>query len=107
MPKVDYTAEKKAALEMLTPDDLAKIQKDYPLKKVRDAKIYEVLQMGFSIKVVSEISGLKYAPVWRISNYGIKQIAENDLIKIQAAVEVFCQQIENILNQRKEGFDDV
>ena len=102
MPKIDYTAEKKTALEVLSKDDLEKIQKDYPLKKVRDAKIHEILQMGFRSKVVSELSGLSYYSVWKIGSFGTRKIDDNDLIKIQAALEVFTREIENILNHRRK-----
>lgn len=101
MPKVDYTDEKKAALEMLSKDDLEKIQKDFPLKKVRDAKIYEILQRGFRTKVVSELSGVSYYKVWTLASYGTRKIVDNDLLAIEAAIATFNQQIKNILTQRK------
>jgi len=98
MPRVSYSDEIKAALEKLSDDDLKKIQKNYPVKRIRDAKIYEVLQMGFRNKVVAELSGLSYCHVWKIASFGSKKMGDGDLIKIRAAVAAFNQQIESILN---------
>jgi len=101
MPKVDYAAEKKAAFEMFSKDDLEKIKKGYPLKRVREAKIHEMLQKGFSRVVVSELSGMSYNYVWKISNFGTEKINDNDLIKIQAALDRFNNEIKSILKTTK------
>jgi len=103
MPKIDYTAEKKAALEKLSDNDLKIIQKNYPVKRIRDAKIYEVLQMGFAIKIVAELSGFSYCHVWKIASFGTKKMGSGDLLKLRAAVAVFNLQIEKILNHDNGG----
>lgn len=110
MPGRIYPNEKRKLIQMLSADELKIIQKDYPFKHVRNVKIYELMQKGVSCHVLAELTGgLSKSSVHRIGQLGgnIRNLSDNeqnlkrDLVKIQAAVEVFYKEIRNIFKQKR------
>ena len=110
MPGKIYPNEKAKLLQMLSVDELKVIQKDYPLKYIRNAKIHELVQKGASCHVVAELTGgLSKTSVHRIGQLGgnARDLSDNeqnlksDLIKIQAAVERFYKEVRKIIKQRR------
>ena len=111
MPGFIYPKEKEKLLQMLSPDEVKMIKKDYPFKQVRNAKIYELMQKGVSCTVLAELPGMfSKSSIHRIGQTGgnIKylndneQSLKNDLIKIQAALNTFNKEINKILKYRRK-----
>ncbi|MGA2525934.1 MAG: hypothetical protein ABSF79_04880 [Smithellaceae bacterium] len=66
-----YPNEKAKLLKMLSPETLRIIQADYPFKKERNQKIYELVQRGASPTVLAEIiGGFSRTSVWKIGTTG-------------------------------------
>ncbi|MGV8059684.1 MAG: hypothetical protein AB2L12_16940 [Smithellaceae bacterium] len=108
MPGKIYPREKEKLLQMLSAYEIKIIQKDYPLKQVRNAKIHELIQKGASCKILAELTGgLSKTSVHRIGQLGgnardlsdTEQNLKRDLVKIQAAVDSFYKEIKKILNK--------
>ena len=71
MPGKIYPKEKEKLLKMLSKETLKIIQFDYPFKKERNAKIYELVQRGASPTVLAEIiGGFSRTSVWKIGTTG-------------------------------------
>ncbi|GEM_PF-466740 len=70
MPGRIYPNEKKKLLKMLAKEDLAIIKKDYPYKRLRDAKIHELGQKGVSYTILAELTGLSKSTVHRLGQTG-------------------------------------
>jgi hypothetical protein len=102
MPKIDYTAQKATLLKILSKEDMAIIQKNYLDKKVRNAKIHEILQKGFSCKVLSDLTGISYCVLWNIglSSPNANKLNRKGLIKMKEALDAFSKEISIILNDK-------
>ena len=110
MPGKIYPNEKAKLLKMLSKDEIKIIKKDYPFKKERNAKIYELIQRGVSPIILTELTGgLRKSSVHRIGQTGAnvsyssnkEKVYNNDLIKIQTAFAAFNKEIKKILHGRK------
>jgi hypothetical protein len=111
MPAQDYEFEKKKIIEILSKEDLELIKKNYPIKRIRNAKIREIAQqMGGNYNVLADLSGLSQSQIWQIANYNKdirklsndEQSLKNDLNKIQEAAVAFCKEIKKILKHRRK-----
>ena len=111
MPGKIYTTEKEKLMSLLTPDVRQIIQRDYPYKKKRNEKIYELIrEKGVSCEVLAGLCGLTRSSVHRIGQRGYngryltdnEKNLRNDLIKIQAAVEAFHREIKKILRHGRK-----
>ena len=70
MPGRIYPDEKKKLLEILSQDELEIIKKDYPFKRVRNAKIHELGRKGVSYTILAELTGLTRSSTHRIGHIG-------------------------------------
>jgi hypothetical protein len=66
----DYEDEKKKILEIIPAADLELIKKNYPIKRVRNAKIRALAQMGIKHNILADLSGISHSQTWRIANFG-------------------------------------
>lgn len=104
-----YPNEKEKLLEMLSADELKMIQKDFPFKRLRNEKIHELMQKGASCYLLAELTGLGKSSIHRIDGGSgrsvriltqLGQNQEDDLKKINNALDAFYKQIKKILKQR-------
>lgn len=108
MPGKIYPNEKEKLRQMLSADELDMIQKNYPFRDIRNAKIHQLIQKGVSCYVLAELTGgLSKSSVHRIGQSGgnfrnlsdNKQDLKRKLAKINAAIDVFYKKIKKILSE--------
>lgn len=109
MANITYQKQKKELLEMLSADELKMIQKYFPFKHLRDEKIHELIQKGASCYLLAELTGLGKSSIRRIDGGSGRSVRiltqrgqnqEDDLKKINNALDAFYKQIKKILKQR-------
>jgi hypothetical protein len=110
MPGKIYPNEKEKLLEMLSADELKMIKKDFPFKHLRNEKIHELIDKGVSPTVLAKLTGMGKSNVHRIGGGGGRSVRiltqrgqnqEDDLKKINNALDAFYKQIKKILKQRR------
>jgi hypothetical protein len=112
VPGKIYPNEKKKLIDSLTPRDLRIIQKDYPFKNLRNAKIFELMQAGVSCSVLSKLPGtLSKSAIHRIGQFagdiefGDDESLKKKLIKIKAAVKRIDREIKKYIKQKGGGIN--
>jgi hypothetical protein len=102
---IDYAAQKEKLFKMFSKDDLSIIKRDYPNRKIRNAKIREIIQNGFSYKLISDLTGLSYSVVWNIglSTPNANKLTIKGLIKMKTAIDALSQEISIIINDESKN----
>jgi hypothetical protein len=74
MPGKIYPSEMEKLLNILTKEEIEMIKADYPFKKARNSKIYELVQRGASPKLLAGLpGGMSQSSIWRIGWSGMNR----------------------------------
>jgi len=61
-----YSSRAQRLVELLSEDEIQRIQKDYPFRVERNNKLRELYGRGVTQIVLAEVSGLSGAYIWKI-----------------------------------------